>query len=161
MNFTSRLSNAIAKEDRVRANTRQEINDEIDIELERRIRFYATQDEQAISDRLKELDEEWDIERALQANAAGITLVGLLFTLTRSRFWVLLPITVAGFLMRHAIQGWCPPVPILRRMGVRTRMEIERERYALKILRGDFDGLMRRENGALSQPEQLAQTLSE
>jgi hypothetical protein len=45
---------------------------------------------------------------------------------------------VTGFLLQHAIQGWCPPVPILRRLGFRTADEINRERYALKALRGDF-----------------------
>ena len=48
---------------------------------------------------------------------------------------------VLGFLFQHAIQGWCPPVPVLRRFGVRTAAEIEEERYALKLLRGDFSGL--------------------
>lgn len=41
----------------------------------------------------------------------------------------------------HAVQGCCPPVPLLRRLGLRTREEIERERYALKALMGDFAGL--------------------
>ncbi|WP_111420331.1 efflux transporter outer membrane subunit, partial [Rhodoplanes roseus] len=27
------------------------------------------------------------------------------------------------FLFQHAIQGWCPPVPILRRLGFRTELE--------------------------------------
>lgn len=31
--------------------------------------------------------------------------------------------------------------PGFRRLGVRTQREIERERYALKALRGDFDRL--------------------
>lgn len=31
-----------------------------------------------------------------------------------------------------------PPVPVLRRCGVRTRREIDEEKYALKALRGDF-----------------------
>jgi hypothetical protein len=48
---------------------------------------------------------------------------------------------VLGFLLQHATQGWCPPVSVLRRRGVRTRREIEAERYALKALRGDFSGL--------------------
>ena len=30
-------------------------------------------------------------------------------------------------------------VVVFRRMGVRTRREINREKYALKALRGDFD----------------------
>ena len=32
-------------------------------------------------------------------------------------------------------------MPMLRRLGVRTRHEIDAEKYALKILRGDFDGI--------------------
>jgi hypothetical protein len=45
---------------------------------------------------------------------------------------------VTGFLLQHALQGWCPPVPLLRKTGVRTMREIDIERYALKALRGDF-----------------------
>ena len=32
-------------------------------------------------------------------------------------------------------------MPVFRRLGVRTSFEIEQERYALKSLRGDFQGL--------------------
>ena len=51
----------------------------------------------------------------------------------------MLPGIVLPFLFQHAVQGWCPPVPVLRRLGVRTREEIDREKYALKVLRGDFE----------------------
>jgi hypothetical protein len=44
------------------------------------------------------------------------------------------------FFVQHAIQGWCPPIPIFRAYKVRTRPEIDREKYALKALRGDFAG---------------------
>jgi hypothetical protein len=37
-----------------------------------------------------------------------------------------------AFMGIHATVGWCPPVVVLRRMGVRTKMEIERERRALE-----------------------------
>jgi hypothetical protein len=40
--------------------------------------------------------------------------------------------------LQHATQGWCPPVPVFRRLGIRTQTEIDHERYALKALRGDF-----------------------
>jgi hypothetical protein len=73
--------------------------------------------------------------------------VSLLLGVTSSKKWFVLPAIVSGFLLRHAIQGWCPPVPVLRRLGIRTRLEIERERYALKILRGDFDEVLKREGG--------------
>jgi hypothetical protein len=45
---------------------------------------------------------------------------------------------VQGFFMQHALQGWCPPLPVFRRLGFRTQYEIEQERYALKAIRGDF-----------------------
>ncbi len=48
---------------------------------------------------------------------------------------------MAAFLVEHAIHGWCPPLPLFRGMGIRSKAEIEAERYALKGLRGDFRGL--------------------
>ena len=44
-------------------------------------------------------------------------------------------------MLQHALQGWCPPLPLFRRLGFRTQEEIARERYALKGMRGDFAGL--------------------
>lgn len=54
------------------------------------------------------------------------------------RRWLLLSGTVCGFLLQHALQGWCPPLPAIRALGVRTKEEIDSERYALKVARGDF-----------------------
>jgi hypothetical protein len=54
---------------------------------------------------------------------------------------------VLPFLFQHAVQGWCPPVPLFRRLGVRTRKEIDAEKYALKAVRGDFDELPPANNG--------------
>jgi hypothetical protein len=88
-----------------------------------------------------ELDAEWDIERMLEANAATVSLVGLTLGATIDHRWFMLPAVVAGFLLQHAVQGWCPPVPLLRRVGFRTPTEIDYERYALKALRGDFRNL--------------------
>ncbi|HLH53513.1 MAG TPA: DUF2892 domain-containing protein [Verrucomicrobiae bacterium] len=142
MNTTFNLASRIPKEDRVRAQTDSDINRRIDRELEQRLRFLAVQDKETISERIAELDREWDIERALQANAASVSLLGLIMGVVSSRKWFVLPAIVGGFLLQHSIQGWCPPLPVLRRLGVRTRLEIEQERYALKLLRGDFDGVL-------------------
>jgi len=92
----------------------------------------------AIRRRLDELDEEWDVERMLEANASTVSLIGLSLGFAVDRRWFLLPVAVAGFLFQHAVQGWCPPLPILRSLGFRTQSEIDHERYALKALRGDF-----------------------
>jgi len=78
------------------------------------------------------LDKEWDIERLLEVNASTLALTGLILGLTVNRKWLLLPGIVLPFLLQHGLQGWCPPLPLLRRLGVRTRGEIDREKYALK-----------------------------
>jgi len=57
-----------------------------------------------------------------------------------NREWFLLPMGLGGFLLQHAVEGWCPPLIWLRRMGFRTATEIDRKRYGLKALRGDLLG---------------------
>ena len=126
---------------RVPEHTPPELNDRIRRGTDETIAFYAGADRDTIERRLAELDEEWDIERVLEANAASVSLIGLLLTATVSRKFFVLPVAVAGFLLQHAVQGWCPPLPILRRLGFRTETEINHERYALKALRGDFQGV--------------------
>ncbi len=99
---------------------------------------YFAEHRDQITGRLHELDQEWDIERAIEANAAVLGFIGTALAATRSQRWLALPALVTGFLFQHAVQGWCPPVPILRKLGFRTSYEIEEERRALKALRGDF-----------------------
>ena len=79
------------------------------------------------------------MERLLETNASAIAFTGLLLGVAHSKRWLIVPGIVLPFLFQHAVQGWCPPVPLFRRLGVRTRKEIDREKYALKVLRGDFD----------------------
>lgn len=122
---------------RVARHTAEEINRRIRRQTDANILYFAEHPEQ-IDRRLGELDAEWDIERTLEANAATIAFTGAVLGLAVNRRWLLLPVVVTGFLLQHALQGWCPPVPILRRLGVRTASEIGAERYALKTLRGDF-----------------------
>jgi hypothetical protein len=127
--------------DRVRANTAPEINQSIDRKIEENVRYYSGQPREKIARRIRELDEEWDIERILQAMASSLSLSGIMLGATVDRRWFVLPSLVLSFLLVHAIQGWCPPIPLLRRLGIRTREEIGRERYALKALAGDFAGV--------------------
>ncbi len=104
--------------------------------------YLAMQSNPDITGRIHELDREWDIERALEANAALLGMTGLAFTvIRRDRRWLVLPGLVLPFLLQHAVQGWCPPLEVLRRLGFRTRKEIDREKYALMVLRGDFADL--------------------
>lgn len=123
---------------RVAVNTADEFNQKIQQETRRRVAATAASGRLAIERRLRELDQEWDIERYLETMAPTFTLIGIGLGLTRGRAWLALPIMVQTFFLQHALQGWCPPIPVLRRLGVRTSSEIEQERYALKALRGDF-----------------------
>jgi hypothetical protein len=91
--------------------------------------------------RLERLDREWDIDRSVEVEAATLGLIGIaLGSLVHPRLLVL-PGIVAGALGLFASTGRYPMLPLFRRLGVRTSTEIERERYALKALRGDFAGL--------------------
>ncbi len=132
---------------RVSAHTADHVNEQIRRQTEQNVARYATAGPGAIDRRLAELDQEWDIERTLEANAASISLAGLALGTFVDRRFYLLPAAVAGFLLQHAVQGWCPPVPVFRRLGYRTASEIDHERYALKALRGDFRGLPTEANG--------------
>lgn len=127
--------------ERVPQHTDEAINQRIRLQTEENVARFATADARDIEARLGELDREWDVERTLEANAATACLVGLALGATVSRKWFIFPGVVASFLLQHAVQGWCPPLPIFRRMGIRTASEIDYERYALKALRGDFDQL--------------------
>jgi hypothetical protein len=127
--------------DRVRENTSAELNIEFDREIARHVRGFEGRSKAEISGRIDELDREWDVERSLQTNASILALSGLALGMTVSKKWLALPAVVLPFLLQHAVQGWCPPLPVLRRLGIRTRKEIESEKYALKAMRGDFAGV--------------------
>jgi hypothetical protein len=123
---------------RVEAATDQSINERNRERLRRSVARFEGLGPRAIDERIAQLEREWDIERALEANAATLALVGIGLGAFVDRRFLVLPATVAGFLLQHALQGWCPPVPVMRRLGVRTQAEIHEELTALRILRGDF-----------------------
>ena len=125
-------------ESRASESTSAEVNRKIRLAMERRVRTLARSGPNAINRRLEELDHEWDIERTLEANASSAVLAGLVLGVTVDKRFFVLPGIVGAFLLQHALQGWCPPLPLFRAMGIRTAKEINEERFALKSLRGDF-----------------------
>lgn len=92
----------------------------------------------AIAKRLEELDREWDIERLLETNAGTAVVIGCVLGATVDRKWFALPAIVGAFLVQHALHGWCPPLPVFRRLGVRTAEEIESERKMLRQALGEI-----------------------
>ena len=127
--------------DRVRAVSPRKANERVDREMRERVARYAHRSRTELTARIHTLEREWDMERVLILNASCLMLVGLALGRQESPRWRLLPAAVATFLLQHALQGWCPPVLLLRQLGVRTRKEIDAERSAMKALRGDYDSL--------------------
>jgi len=125
---------------RVERHTSDAANERIRARTEGNV-IYFSEHPHEIDERLRELDQEWDIERTLEANASTIGIASVALGALVSKRWLFLPFAVSGFLLQHALQGWCPPVAVFRRQGVRTMKEINEERLALKVLRGDFEGL--------------------
>ena len=118
--------------DRVRRSTDIELNRRIDCQTDTNIKNYINLGREAMVRRIRALDCEWDVERVLEVNASTLALSGLVLGATVNKKWLLVPGVVLSFLLQHGLQGWCPPLPLLRRLGVRTRGEIDREKYALK-----------------------------
>jgi hypothetical protein len=127
-----------ATTERVPRHTPEHLNQQIREQTRANVARYSQAGPAALDRRLRELDEEWDIERLLEANAASLVVLGSALGAFADRRFFILPAVVGTFLLQHAIQGWCPPVPLFRRLGVRTQSEIEEERMALKAIRGDF-----------------------
>lgn len=127
--------------DRVVENTCDEVNASIRQETEANIARYISMGDEAVERRLDELQEEWDIERCLETVAPILTLTGIGLGATTDRRWLCLSAIVQTFFLQHALQGWCPPIPILRRLGIRTSQEIDAERTALLVYLGRFKNL--------------------
>ena len=115
-----------------------DMNDRARVKTLETIARYEKASHRELTYHLAELDQEWDIERALELNFASVVLAGIALGTFSNRKWYLLPAVAACFMVQHVIDGWCPPLVILRRLGFRTADEINRERVALKTLRGDF-----------------------
>ncbi|MBW8888565.1 MAG: DUF2892 domain-containing protein [Fibrobacteres bacterium] len=127
--------------DRIRRLTFKQDLERIDKGIRESVRKYAKSDPSAISRRLMELDSEWPVERALMAGAGSFVWVGLILGTTIHRRLTAMSAIAGAMLLAFALFGWAPPVLFMRRLGIRTQREINRERIALKALRGDFNRL--------------------
>lgn len=120
-------------DDRIRRHTAPRVMERIDQLTQSSLDATAGAGRDAIVARIKDLDREWDVDRALMANFA--LAGGLSFFLSQRRWgwtpWRPILGAQVAFLLMHAVVGWCPPLVIFRRLGVRTAKEISAERSAL------------------------------
>lgn len=92
-----------------------------------------------INSRLRQLEAEMSTEQIFELHdAANVTAGVLLTVLTGKKKWLILPILVAIVQSLQAMEGIRLGISLLRKYGYRTRAEIDKEKYALKALRGDF-----------------------
>jgi hypothetical protein len=117
----------------------QRVTDRIRRRTEASLAYHRLNPER-IPDRLEELEQEWDIERALTTAASGATLASLLFTILRGAKWLFLGLGAQAFVMQHALHGRCGPSDLLRNLGLRTRDEIEQEKFELQRMLDDAGG---------------------
>ncbi|MFO0822039.1 MAG: hypothetical protein U0792_02795 [Gemmataceae bacterium] len=110
-------------------------------ELQQRIAALADAGPAAIEARLCELEREWTAGRVTKAVIGVLIVAGIALAALANRWW-LLPTGIAGSLLlqylvtRHSWLG-----KLFHRMGFRTGFEVEQERTALKVIRGDFRNL--------------------
>ena len=125
---------------RVALHTSPRSNRKIEQTTMERLGRLEAADAGQLKDRLEQLDREWDTERVLETNASILILAGLLLS-RWSQAWLLLPLAVSAFLLQHALQGWCPPLPLIRALGVRTAKEIESEWAKVLVILAQRDAL--------------------
>jgi hypothetical protein len=121
-------------QDRVRRHTSPPVNQRIDALTRAHIED-VKHDRDAMLQRLRELDGEWDIDRAVMGHFAllgGASLILGIFN--KSRGMLALFGAQCAFLLQHATLGWCPQVPLFRRLGFRTQQEICAERAELQTI---------------------------
>lgn len=123
---------------RVCQSTKAKINSCIREQTLKNLKLYKDSNKALLTERLKELDKEWDTERVLETNAGILILISSYYGLKSKKYFFLTTGIIGFFLLLHGLKGWCPPLPFLRKCMVRTSEEIHNEKMVLKILRGDF-----------------------
>ena len=118
---------------RVKETLTQEHMQQREAEVERRIAenidYYRLELEEAILERIDELENEWDLERTVGLNTALVSLTGTILAASVSKKWLILSAVAAGFLARFSLQGGSRPLPFFGHL--RTRDEIASEKFGL------------------------------
>lgn len=119
--------------DRVEQHTDPEVNRRIHTQMGRSITYFKYHQGE-VPDRLQELEQEWSTDRVFQTMGGAMSLLGAVLTVaTGRRRFAAMSVISGSFLLMYSIMGWAPPLPLLRRWGVRSQAEIDDERCALAL----------------------------
>ena len=114
----------------------------MEAKLECRLRKMIEAGPAAIDERLLELDSEWTAGRAAKASAGVVIVSGLILALaTMNLYWLILPIVGGAVLMQYIIGRKSLIGELFHAFGLRSGGEIDQEKMALRVLRGDFASL--------------------
>lgn len=116
--------------DRVRRRAAKRVNARLDALMQERL-DRAAGDLGYAKKRLHKLDREWDIDRTILLPFAGMGVAALVLASRGDKRFRFPLAGLVGSMLAYAVLGWSPQAAILRRLGVRTRQEIEAERLAL------------------------------
>ena len=124
----------------IRKHTLLSVNRKLDAEREARLADLLERDDgmASCSQRLEELESEWEVERALTAVIGVGSLAATAWARRQGGLAWLIPAMGGLVLIEQALTGGSALLALLRRAGLRTRREIDVEMYAIKGLRGDF-----------------------
>jgi hypothetical protein len=106
--------------------------------LQQRLACIADAGPQAIEDRLAELDCEWTAGRVTKVVIGAIIVAGFALAALVSPWWLILPAVGGLFLLQYVFAPTSWVGTALHRLGFRAGAEVDQEKTALKVLRGDF-----------------------
>lgn len=110
-------------------------------ELPDRLAKIASNGPTAIDQRLDELESEWTAGRAVKATTGVCLIAGVALAALVNPWWLILPMVAGAALIHYMFYRRSWLAQIFTQMGLRSGTEIENERIALRVLRGDFQQL--------------------
>ena len=111
---------------------------EVDRHLARRIGYYSTLPPEALSRRLRELDQETPLETVIYRSGAVLTIASVVFMFFGGRRWGIMALVAAIAQLLVSDRRRSCVTELLRRRGYRPQREIFIEKQAIEALRGDF-----------------------
>ena len=111
------------------------------VSLEKRLACLADAGPDAITDRLAQLDREWSAGRMTKATIGVLIVAGLGLTALAGPWWLVLPAIGGFFLLQYLFSRTSWLGATFREMGFRSGGDIDQEKFALRVLRGDFKHL--------------------
>jgi hypothetical protein len=113
-----------------------------DESLEEHVTRLADAGPAAISERLAQIDQEWSVGRAAKVAAGGLALgAAAAEAFGRRRVSVVLALAAGSALCPYLLSRRSVVGDLLCHLGFRQGTEIQRERVALRALRGDFQNV--------------------